>query len=60
MVGLGSMYCCLLVGEGLKYFKQVMGVNKFGKIIKDMCSGVGFYGNFFNYSGKRICVINLF
>lgn len=52
MVGLGSMYCCLLVGEGLKYFKQVMGVNKFGKIIKDMCSGVGFYGNFFNYLGK--------
>lgn len=60
MVGPGSMYRRPLAGEGLKYSKQVMGVNKLGKIIKDMCSGAGFHGNFSNYSGKRTCATNLF
>lgn len=60
MVGPGSMYRRPLAGEGLKYSKQVMGVNKLGKIIKDMCSGAGFHGNFSNHSGKRTCATNLF
>ncbi len=43
-----------------KYSKQVIGKNKLGGLVKEMCSRAGFTGCYTNHSGKVTCAIELF
>ncbi len=43
-----------------KYSKQVLGKNKLGTLVKEMCTRAGFTGNYTNHSGKVTCATQLF
>lgn len=46
--------------SGLRYSRQVVGVNKLSTLIKSMCNKAGLTGFFTNHSGKRTCATTLF
>ncbi len=43
-----------------KFSKQVIGKNKLGTLVKEMCLRAGFSGNYTNHSGKVTCATQLF
>ena len=43
-----------------KFSKQVVGKNKLGSLVKEMCSRAGFTGRYTNHSGKVTCATELF
>ncbi len=56
----GPFYRKPLHDNPLKFSKQVIGKNKLGGLVKEMCTRAGFSGNYTNHSGKVTCATELF
>ena len=51
----GPFYWQPIGDDPPKFSKQVVGKNKLGKLVKEMCERAGFSGRYTNHSGKVTC-----
>ena len=56
----GPLYRKPIGNNPPKFSKQVIGKNKLGGLVKEMCARAGFTGNYTNHSGKVTCATELF
>lgn len=56
----GKFYRRPLMGNGIRYGEQPVGVNKLKNLMKIICKRGGLEGNYSNHSGKRTCATQLY